>query len=120
MSISSAQMLQQIASAEGPSVPSRSTPTAGPAASPASGAVPAPAAESAAPFATPTPAVSPPAQFSTDMQIDNHHQVYYEIVDDRSGDVLFEIPAEALRKIGESLNVPLLGDAQAPSLDVQS
>jgi uncharacterized FlaG/YvyC family protein len=54
------------------------------------------------------------------MQIDNHHQVYYEVVDDSTGDVLFEIPSEALRKIGESLNLPLIGDASVPSVDVKS
>lgn len=101
-------------------MPSRANPASAPAAAPATGAAPAPAAESSASSLGPAPAVSPPAQFSTDMQIDNHHQVYYEVVDDRSGDVLFEIPAEALRKIGESLNVPLLGDAQTPSVDVNS
>jgi hypothetical protein len=34
--------------------------------------------------------------------------------------VLFEIPPEALRRIGESLNVPLVGDASIPSVDVKS
>jgi uncharacterized FlaG/YvyC family protein len=59
------------------------------------------------------------ASTSTDMKIDNQHQVYYEVVDDSTGDVLFEIPAEALRAIGESLNVPLVGDGSAPGVDVK-
>ena len=54
------------------------------------------------------------------MQVDNDHQIYYAVVDDSTGDVLFEIPSEALRKIGESLNVPLIGDANLPSVDVKS
>ena len=54
------------------------------------------------------------------MQIDNHHQIYYVVVNDSTGDVLFEIPPEALRRIGESLNVPLVGDASVPSVDVKS
>jgi uncharacterized FlaG/YvyC family protein len=54
------------------------------------------------------------------MQIDSKHQVYYEYIDDRTGDVVFEIPPEALRKIGESLNVPLVGGASVHSIDVES
>jgi hypothetical protein len=66
------------------------------------------------------PAVSSSAQFSTDMCVDNQHQIYYEFVDASTGDVLFEIPPEALREIGESLNVSLVGDASVPSVDVKS
>jgi uncharacterized FlaG/YvyC family protein len=54
------------------------------------------------------------------MQVDNHQQIYYVVVNDSTGDVLFEIPSEALRRIGESLNVPLVGDASVPSVDVKS
>jgi len=113
MSISAGQMMAQIASVEraSPAVP----------ASPAAAPGPSRTAESP----SPTPSNSPPpvstaASFSTDLQIDSHHQVYYAVVDERSGDVLFEIPAEALRNIGESLNVPLIGDASVPSVDVKS
>jgi uncharacterized FlaG/YvyC family protein len=52
--------------------------------------------------------------------VDAEHQLYYEVVDDSTGDVLFQIPPEALRAIGESLNVPLIGDANVPSVDVNS
>jgi hypothetical protein len=62
----------------------------------------------------------PPAQLSTDMQVDSQHQVYYEFVDDSTGNVLFEIPPEALREIGESLNVPLDGDFGGHDVDVTS
>lgn len=54
------------------------------------------------------------------MKVDGQHQVYYEFVDDGTGNVLFEIPPEALREIGESLNVPLVGDANVPTIDVKS
>jgi len=112
MSISPAQMILQPARAENLAPPSRSTQAAVPTA--ATGAVsPAESASSA-------PAVSPPAPLSTDMQIDSKHQVYYEYIDDRTGDVVFEIPPEALRKIGESLNVPLVGGASVHSIDVES
>ena len=68
----------------------------------------------------PAPAVSSFPPFSTNMQVDNRHQVYYEFVDDSTGDVVFEIPPAALREIGESLNLPLAGDASVPSIDVKS
>jgi uncharacterized FlaG/YvyC family protein len=54
------------------------------------------------------------------MRVDDQHQVYYEFVDDRTGDVLFEIPPEALREIGESLNLPLDGGSRIHSVDVKS
>lgn len=54
------------------------------------------------------------------MQIDSDHQIYYEFVDKRTGDVVFEIPPEALREIGESLNLPLVGGASVHSIDVES
>ena len=112
MSISPAQMILQVASAEGfapiealhPSLGSRGR---------FRGGIPR---ESSAP----APAASSPAQFSTDMRVDNQHQIYYEFVDDSTGDVVFEIPPEALREIGESLNVPLVGDASGHSVDVKS
>lgn len=66
----------------------------------------------------PTPVESP--SFSTDMQVDNHHQIYYKVVDDHTGDVLLEIPAEALRRIGESLNVTEIGNPKVSSLDITS
>ncbi len=67
----------------------------------------------------PPPAgAAPPVQFTTDLQIDNHHQIYYEVVDDSTGAVLLEIPSEALRKIGESLNLPLEGESNAPTVDL--
>jgi hypothetical protein len=111
MSISPAQMMLQVASTENTPGARRSTPAPVPA---------APAAASPPETPTPAPAVSPPAQFSTDLRVDDKHQPYYEVVDDRSGDVLFEIPPAALRAIGESLNVPLIGDTSAHSFDVKS
>jgi uncharacterized FlaG/YvyC family protein len=112
MSISPTQIVQRAASAGSASETQRSTPTANPAASPRE-------SESAEPSSTRSAAV-PPVQFSTAFQIDNHHQVYYEVVDDSTGDVLFEIPSEALRKIGESLNLPLPGEPHVPVVDVKS
>jgi uncharacterized FlaG/YvyC family protein len=52
--------------------------------------------------------------------VDDHHQVYYEFVDKSTGDVVFEIPPQALREIGESLNLPLVGDVSGHNVDENS
>src|SRR5271169_6895503 len=99
MSISPAQMILQV---ENSVSPVSTRPSA-----PASVAAKAVAAISPVESPTLVAAAASPTQFSTDRQIDDHHQVYYEIVDDNTGKVLMELPPEALRKIGESLNLPL-------------
>ena len=66
------------------------------------------------------PPASSPFELSTDLQIDNQHQVYYEFVDKDTGAVVFEIPPEALRAIAESLNIPLEGQSDYHNLDVSS
>lgn len=108
MSISPAQIILQAASAETSEIPGRST--SGPVS-----ATPPPAE-----FPAPAPAASSSPQVNTDMRVDNEHQVYYEFIDASTGDVMFEIPPEALREIGESLNLPLVGDGGVPSVDVNS
>jgi len=120
MSISPAQMVLQVASAESTVESPRSAPT--PLATGTQTTAPAAtlAIKSSAEPQVPAPAASSAAQFSTDLQVDNHHQIYYAVVDDSTGDVLFEIPSEALRKIGESLNVPLIGDPNVPTVDEKS
>jgi len=108
MSVSPTQIVLQAASTEVPAVSGRSSQAS------------VPAAESAARSAAPALAVASPAQFSTDMRVDGRHQVYYEFVDKSTGDVVFEIPPEALREIGESLNLPLAGEARGHSVDVKT
>jgi hypothetical protein len=112
MSISPAQLLLQVASAEG------FAPTGRPASAPRS--TPPPAAASPAASAASAPPIVPPDQLNTDLRIDSQHQIYHEFVDASNGDVVFEIPPAALREIGESLNLPAAGDATAHSVDVKS
>lgn len=104
-------MMSQVESVESPAPARRSTPANVPAAQPV---------ETDAKSPSSAPAVAPPAKFSTDLRVDDKHQPYYEFVEDSTGDVLFEIPPAALRAIGESLNLPLIGDASLPSIDVKS
>ena len=105
MSISPAQMMLQAASAESPASAKPSTQVSVP---------------KVAESPPPVPAVPSPPQFSTDMRVDDEHQIYYEFVDPSTGDIVFEIPPEALRAIGESLSLPLEGDARGHSVDVKS
>ena len=54
------------------------------------------------------------------MRIDDQHQVYYQVVNERTGDVLLEISCEAVRQIGESIKVLPEGDASIHGVDVKS
>ncbi len=69
---------------------------------------------------SPSPQAPSPFQLSTELQIDDHHQEYYEFVDNVTGAVVFEIPPEALRAIAESLDIPAEGQADFHNLDVTS
>ena len=115
MSISPAQMNLQVGTAE------RLNPAGYPS-QPATPGIASPAnshAKSPSEKPAPVPIISP-APLSTDMRIDDQHQVYYQVVSVRTGDVLLEIPSEALRQIGESIKVPLEGDASIHGVDVKS
>jgi hypothetical protein len=68
---------------------------------------------------TPVPVICP-APLATDMRVDAQHQVYYQVINERTGDLLLEIPSEALREIGESIQVPLVGDSSVHGVDVKS
>ena len=82
------------------------------------------ASEPAAAGAEESPAPEPDDSFlaplTTDLRIDAQHQIYYAVVNDRTGEVVLEIPPEVIRELAESLDVPLAGIASAHSLDVKS
>jgi hypothetical protein len=111
-------MATQIASAENSPAAKRTVPS-NPVASSSGPALPN-AAETSAPPSTPAQTISSSLQLSTDMKVDDQHRVYYEFIDDSTGNVLFEIPPAALREIGESLNLPGVGETAAHSVDVKS
>jgi hypothetical protein len=74
-----------------------------------------------APTAETQQALIPPPSLSTDVQIDDHHQVYYEFEEGEAKSVMFEIPPEALRNIAESLKMPpQLLEGGISTLDVKS
>ena len=111
MSISPAQMIRQVSGTESPALPKRSTPA------PVSAAR---ALDFTAGSVVAEQVVSSPAKLSTDVRVDDRHRIYYEVVNDRTGDVVCEIPLETVRKFGEDLIVPLEGDASAHIIDAQS
>ena len=112
VSISPAQMTLQVGSVEILAPTGRS----------AKAAVPtgAQVVESTAESSAAVPAVSSPSQLSTDMRVDDQRQIYYEVVNDRTGDVVYEIPPELVRKLGENPTVLLDGRVGGHSLDVKS
>lgn len=115
MSISPAQMNLQVGTAEGSNPAGHSSQSSTPGV-----AVPA-SSHAKSPSEKPAPAlVFSPAPLSTDLRVDDQRQIYYQVVNDRTGDVLLEIPSEALRQIGESIKVPLEGDARIHGVDVKS
>jgi len=61
-----------------------------------------------------------PPKLSTDLRVDDQRRIYYEVVNDRTGDVVYEIPPEAIRKLGESLNVSLDVGSSGHRVDVKS
>jgi|ERR1035441_6567777 hypothetical protein len=115
MSISPAQTNLQVGTTEGSS-------SAGHSSQPATPGVAEPASSHAKfPSENPVPVpIISPAPLSTDMRIDDQRQIYYRVVNERTGDVLLEIPCEALREIGESIKVQLEGDASIHGVDVKS
>ena len=69
--------------------PDSSVPSALPAGRSSKSSAPAATAiEPAAEAPSPTPANTSPPQLSTDMRVDDQRRVYYEVVNDRTGDVV--------------------------------
>ena len=104
-------MIQQVSGTESHTPSKRSTPAPIPSGK---------AVDFTAGSAVAEQAVSLPAKLSTDVRVDDRHRIYYEVVNDRTGDVVCEIPLEAARKFGEDLIVPLEGDSSAHIVDAQS
>jgi len=110
MSISPAQTMPQVSVLESRAAPRPSDVAAAPEKVDAA----APPAESS------PPTVSSPPELKTNLRIDDQHQVYYEVINDRTGDEILEIPPEVLRKLGENLNFPLFEGTEVHRVDVKS
>jgi hypothetical protein len=112
MSISPAQFTPSSGSTDHP--PERDPSPRVPAPVPSPIAEAAPAAEAQAPAEVFNPRVS------TDMRIDAQHRVYYQVVNDHSGEVICEIPCEQIRELEESNLSPAAREAAAQRIDVKS
>jgi hypothetical protein len=60
------------------------------------------------------------AKLSTTVQVDDQHHVYYEVVNNRTGDVVCEIPPEQIRKLEEGFHESRSSSATGRTLDVRS
>ena len=75
------------------------------------------------PAAEPAPAA--PAEpsgptLSTALRIDDQRRIYYEVINNRSGDVVMEIPPEQIRKPAEGLDESLKRQPDGHNIDVKS
>ena len=113
MSITPAQLIAQAASTENSADPRTPSPPASPLPARTSGSA------RSSPSAS-QPASAPANPVNTDLRVDDQHQFYYQFVDASTGDVVFEIPPEALRAIGESLNLTPESHTAVHNVDVKS
>jgi len=81
---------------------------------PAAAAAPSQEAVPEAP--PPQPSIPAPAKLSTNLRIDSQRHIYYEVINDKSGDVVMEIPPEQIRRLEEGGQNPPPGHG----LDVKS
>jgi hypothetical protein len=56
---------------------------------------------------------------STDLRIDGKHRVYYQVVNDHTGDVVCEIPSEQIRELEEGSSAPSSSGGAGRRIDVK-
>lgn len=84
------------------------------------------AAKAPSPVAEPAPADNARAhaevfipKVSTDLRIDGKHRVYYQVVNDRTGEVVCEIPSEQIRELEEESSTPSGSGGAGRRIDVK-
>ncbi len=102
-----------------------SMPAVTPDVGPRTGELSAASRGSASPGASPTSQNEPPVgwqppQFSMAIRIDDRRRIYYEVINDHTGEVVFQIPPEVVRNIGEGINQFLETLHAERSVDVES
>jgi len=75
---------------------------------------------SSSPEPAPAPAQAEAPRLSTDLRIDDQRRIYYAIVNDRSGDVVMELPPEQIRKLAEALDASQVAVNKGRSVDVKT
>ena len=76
--------------------------------------------ERAAGGATATQAEASGPRMSTEMRIDDKRRPYYEVVNNRTGDVVMEIPSEQIRKLAEGLDKSAIKQPHSHAVDLKS
>ena len=59
-------------------------------------------------------------KMSTAMRIDDQSRIYYEVINNRTGDVVMELPPEQIRKLGEGLGQAVKSQPDGHNIDVKS
>jgi len=57
---------------------------------------------------------------STDLRIDDQRRIYYEIVNNRTGDVVMELPPEQIRRLAEDSSESQAGRNISHNIDVKA
>jgi uncharacterized FlaG/YvyC family protein len=59
-------------------------------------------------------------KLSTAMRIDDQRRIYYAVINNRTDDVVMEIPPEQIRKFAEGLDEPVKKQPAGHNIDVKS
>jgi hypothetical protein len=59
-------------------------------------------------------------KLSTDLRIDDQRRIYYEVINNRTGEVVCEIPPEQIRKLGEGLTESHVTQTAGHKVDVRT
>ncbi len=73
-----------------------------------------------APTPSPAPAELSSPKLNTALRIDPQHHIYYEVINEKSGDIVFEIPPAQIRKLAEGIRESLAHATAVHNLDVKS
>jgi hypothetical protein len=59
-------------------------------------------------------------KLTTALRIDDQRRIYYEVINNQSGEVVYQIPPEQVRKLGEGISESLRSRLMGRSIDVKS
>ena len=79
-----------------------------------------PPADSPPKLAVPSPVQPSGPTLSTSVRIDEQRHIYYEVINNRTGDVVIEIPPEQIRRLGEGLTESRVSGNPEPNIDVRA
>lgn len=84
------------------------------------GAAAGAATKTEAPHAEGAPAEPSGPKLSTNLRIDDQRRIYYEVINNRTGDVVYEIPPEQIRKLAEGLTESPVSQSAGHKVDVRT